>query len=40
VGSSSVTSGTCRVTFKEGAVPPPLVAPIVLLLTIGQFLLH
>jgi hypothetical protein len=38
--SSSSTSSTRRITSEEWSVPPPLVAPIVLLLTSGQFLLH
>jgi hypothetical protein len=40
VGSSTFTKTTHRVISKEWAVPPPLVAPVVLLLTSGQFLLH
>jgi hypothetical protein len=34
------TSSTSRVTSDEWTVPPPLVAPVVLLLTSGEFLLH
>jgi hypothetical protein len=39
-GSSSSTSSTRRVAYEEWAVPSPLVAPVVLLLKSGQFLLH
>jgi hypothetical protein len=40
VDSSSSTSSTRRVTSDEWTVSLPLVVPVVLLLTNGQFLLH
>jgi hypothetical protein len=38
--SSPSTSATHRVISEEWTVSPPLVAPVVLLLTSGQFLLY